>query len=87
MHPMLFSWKPLLCESGSSPICWLTRAICFPSPKDLKTYQAGIDVGANDGVNKAFTFQATPGAFFYRRSIAKECLGTDDPAEIQAMVV
>ena len=26
------------------------------------------------------------GAFEYRRSIAKECLGTDDPAEVQAMV-
>ena len=58
----------------------------LPLTKDLKSYQSGIDVGANEGVNKAYTFQSTPGAFFYRRSLAKECLGTDDPAEIQAMV-
>jgi len=37
-------------------------------------------------VTKAFSYQATPGAFFYRRSIAKECLGTDDPEQVQAMV-
>jgi multiple sugar transport system substrate-binding protein len=58
----------------------------LPLTKELKSYQAGVDVGAYEGVNKAFTFQSTPGAFFYRRSIAKECLGTDDPAEVQAMV-
>ena len=30
------------------------------------------------------TWQATPGLFAYRRSIAKDVLGTDDPAEVQA---
>ena len=29
------------------------------------------------------TWQATPGLFAYRRSIAKDVLGTDDPAEVQ----
>ena len=58
----------------------------LPLAQELKSYQAGIDVGANEGVNKAFTFQSTPGAFFYRRSLAKECLGTDDPEKVQAMV-
>ena len=30
------------------------------------------------------TWQATPGLFAYRRSIAKEVLGTDDPTEVQS---
>ncbi len=30
----------------------------------------------------ALSWQATPGALFYRRSIAKDVLGTDDPAEV-----
>lgn len=58
----------------------------LPLSKDLKSYQAGVDVGTFDGMTKAFTFESTPGAFFYRRSIAKECLGTDDPTQVQAMV-
>ena len=36
-----------------------------------------------DGVLKGVTWQATPGLFAYRRSIAKDVLGTDDPAEVQ----
>jgi multiple sugar transport system substrate-binding protein len=57
-----------------------------PLTKDLKTYPAVVQVGTNAGVAKAFSYQATPGAFFYRRSIAKECLGTDEPAKVQEMV-
>jgi len=58
----------------------------LPLTKDLKTYPAVVQVGTDKGVAKAFSYQATPGAFFYRRSIAKECLGTDDPAKVQEMV-
>ncbi len=57
-----------------------------PLTKTLKTYQNVVQVGTFNGVAKAFSYQATPGAFFYRRSIAKECLGTDDLAAVQAMV-
>ncbi len=35
-----------------------------------------------DGKITALSWQATPGALFYRRSIAKDVLGTDDPAEV-----
>ena len=35
-----------------------------------------------DGKITALSWQATPGALFYRRSIAKAVLGTDDPAEV-----
>ena len=53
---------------------------------ELKTFPAVVQVGTHEGVAKGFSYQATPGAFFYRRSIAAECLGTEDPAEVQAMV-
>jgi len=58
----------------------------LPYAEELETYPAVIEVGTHDGVTKGFSYQATPGAFFYRRSIATECLGTDDPAAVQAMV-
>jgi hypothetical protein len=51
-----------------------------------QTYPFVTDVGTHDGVIKAFAYQATPGAVFYRRSLAKEYFGTDDPAEIQALM-
>jgi ABC-type glycerol-3-phosphate transport system substrate-binding protein len=57
-----------------------------PLTKDLKTYPAVVQTGTDKGVTKGFSYQATPGAFFYRRSIAKECLGTDDLVAVQAMV-
>ena len=57
-----------------------------PLTEKLQTYPAVVQVGTYEGVTKGFSYQATPGAFFYRRSIAKECLGTDGLAEVQAMV-
>lgn len=58
----------------------------LPLTETLETYPAVVQVGTDNGVAKAFSYQATPGAFFYRRSIAKECLGTDDLVQVQAMV-
>ena len=58
----------------------------LPYTEELKTYPSVVEVGTHNGVTKAYSYQATPGAFFYRRSIAQECLGTDDPVEVQAMV-
>ena len=40
----------------------------------------------DEGILKAVTWQATPGVFVYRRSIAKEVLGTDDPDAVQKFV-
>jgi hypothetical protein len=42
-----------------------------------------IDIGSKDGELKALGYQATGGAFIYRRSIAKDTFGTDDPAVIK----
>ena len=47
-------------------------------------YQYTKDIVTVDGAQKATSWQATPGLFAYRRSIAKEVLGTDDPNEVQA---
>lgn len=49
-------------------------------------YQYTKDIVSVDGIQKGTTWQATPGLFAYRRSIAKEVLGTDDPVEVQAML-
>lgn len=43
------------------------------------TYEAGCD---EDGVLRAISYQACPGSVIYRRDLAKEVFGTDDPDEI-----
>ena len=49
--------------------------------------QYTVDIGTNpDGDLVALGYQATGGAFIYRRSIAKDVFGTDDPAEIGAKI-
>ena len=45
------------------------------------TIQAASDA---EGVCKGVSFQCCPSALIYRRSIAKDVLGTDDPDEVQA---
>ena len=48
-------------------------------------YQYTKDIVTDsEGAIKGTTWQATPGLFAYRRSIAKDVLGTDDPDEVQA---
>ena len=49
--------------------------------------QYTIDVGTNsNGDIVALAYQSTGGAMIYRRSIAKEVFGTDDPEEISEIV-
>ena len=57
-----------------------------PLAQAINYYPSVLDAGTYQGVTKAYDYEATPGAFFYRRSIAEECLGTDDPEQVQAMV-
>lgn len=50
-------------------------------------YQYTKDAVSDDnGVVKALSWQACPGGYIYRRSIAKDVLGTDDPEEVQKAV-
>lgn len=46
-------------------------------------YPYTVQAATVDGKVKALSWQAAPGAMMYRRSLAKEYLGTDDPAEVQ----
>ncbi|MDR2482271.1 MAG: extracellular solute-binding protein [Treponema sp.] len=47
------------------------------------TKEVASDAGGN---LRALSWQATPGGFWYKRSLAKEYLGVDDPAQISAMM-
>ncbi len=59
----------------------------MPAAEAAGTYPFVLDVAtAPDGTLKALGHQATPGAFFYRRSLANEYFGTEDPEEIQALL-
>lgn len=46
-------------------------------------YQYTKDIVTEEGALKGVSWQATPGLFAYRRSIAKQVLGTDDPDQVQ----
>lgn len=49
--------------------------------------QYTVDIGTNpDGQLVGLGYQATGGAFIYRRSIAQDVWGTDDPAEIEKKI-
>jgi len=58
----------------------------LPLTEELQTYPNVVEVGMHEGVAKGFSFQSTPGGLFYRRSLAKEYFGTDDPAEMQEIL-
>ena len=58
----------------------------LPKAEELGTYQYLLDIGSYEGQTKAFSYQATPGALFYRRSLAKKYFGTDDPVEMQKIL-
>ena len=50
---------------------------------DAQIAQYSVDIGTNaDGDVDGLGYQATGGAFIYRRSIAKDVFGTDDPTQI-----
>lgn len=47
------------------------------------SYDFAVQYGTYNGQLKCATWQSTAGSVFYRRDIAKEVLGTDDPVEVQ----
>jgi hypothetical protein len=55
--------------------------------KDAEIAQYTVDIGTNgNGDVVALGYQATGGAFIYRRSIAKDVWGTEDPAEVGKII-
>jgi hypothetical protein len=53
--------------------------------KDQYQYTKDIVTDSN-GELEGVSWQATPGLFAYKRSIAKDVLGTDDPDQVQAAI-
>ncbi|MDO4940749.1 MAG: extracellular solute-binding protein [Erysipelotrichaceae bacterium] len=51
------------------------------------TYKYTVEACTDtNGVVKGVSFQCCPSGLVYRRSVAKEVLGTDDPTEVQALL-
>ena len=50
----------------------------------VEDYVVGVGTDANGGL-RALSWQCPVGGVYYRRSLAKEYFGTDDPAEIQKL--
>ncbi|MCL2238157.1 MAG: ABC transporter substrate-binding protein [Treponema sp.] len=48
-----------------------------------KLLQYTVDIGTHNDRVYALSWQACPGGMFYRRSLARRYLGTDDPAVVQ----
>jgi hypothetical protein len=42
----------------------------LPLTEELKTFPFAVETATHDGITKGYSYQATPGAFEYRRSIA-----------------
>ena len=56
----------------------------LPYAQAAGTFQYALDLATDDAGNlRAMPIQATPGVFYFRRSIAIEVFGTDDPEVIQ----
>lgn len=53
---------------------------------EMYQYTKDVATDTNTGELKGLSWQATPGLFMYNADIAKEVLGTDDPAEVQEYV-
>lgn len=63
---------------------WMGDVSSIPN-SNLMKYTKDVATDSS-GKLRALSWQATPGAYFYRRSLAKKYLGTDDPAKVQEMV-
>ena len=57
------------------------------NPEEIDTMEYVMEVATSpEGTLKGLSWQATPGAYFYRRSLAEEYLGVSEPEEVQALI-
>ncbi len=63
----------------------LSKAPFNVDTSDVFPYVAQVGTDAEGNV-RGLSYQATPGAYFFKRDIAKKYLGTDDPAAISKML-
>jgi len=54
--------------------------------KNMAKYAVDLGRNTDDKGIRALSWQATPGGIFYKRSLAKEYFGTDDPEAISKMM-
>lgn len=60
------------------------KSIGFTDDMLANSYDFAVQYGTFNGELKAVTWQGCPGMVFYRKDIAKEVLGADDPDTVQA---
>ncbi|MBN1798389.1 MAG: extracellular solute-binding protein [Spirochaetales bacterium] len=63
----------------------LSRAPFKADVSDMFPYLVEVGTDSN-GKLRGLSWQVTPGGFYYRRSVAKQYLGTDDPQKIGNMI-
>lgn len=57
------------------------------NPDEIDTMEYVMEVATSpEGELKGLSWQATPGAYFYRRSLAEKYLGVSEPEEVQALI-
>lgn len=85
----------LFCIEADYALKYVDTAYTLDVMKDIglkakdvaNQYQYTKDIVTDSkGKLKGVSWQSTPGGFVYRRSYAKQVLGTDDPAKVQAMI-
>lgn len=71
----------------NSDLCMDVTELGITEDDMSEMYQYTKDIVTDsNGAIKALSWQATPGLFAYRRSIAEEVLGTQEPEEVQEYV-
>lgn len=63
-----------------------TAALSYTPSSDIYSYTLNAAKDVRNGEQKGLSFQAAPSVLIYRRSIAKDVLGTDDPNEVQGLL-
>ena len=85
----------LFCIEADYALKYVDTAYTLDVMKDIglkakdvaNQYQYTKDIVTDSkGKLKGVSWQSTPGGFVYRRSYAKQVLGTDDPAKVQALI-
>ena len=63
-------------------------SVLGPKAEEIGMYPYTLDIGtdAMSGELRALSYQFTPMMVYYRRSLAKQYFGTDDPVKIQALL-
>lgn len=77
----------MLAHMNSNSTLDLKKTLGFTNEELASQFDYTLKMGTNEkGQLKGISYYVCPSAFAYRRSVALDVFGTDDPDEIQAMV-